>query len=721
MTKLSSSKILGLALLPGVVLWLALLPLAAFGGAAGTVYIGNSLAVPNGAPDGLAPLVILGEYSPAGPLETPSPATTLPTGTVQDVKFYGQNYDFTLYALSPVGPGMYLHEQVFQVVASQRFSGSAPTLGVQTLPVSVFAVQAGDLLAFAGKGPYYPQTGNDNQNSDATYEDSSNPGNYVATPPCVIIGTQFIVGGTRANNLDPNANYEYISDVPFGNQGRTYAIGVDVSTEPKPSNGIYVGEDYTNPTGTPQGQTDLIAACTDPCHPISVVLLNAYDNANDALYPACQLQAFNTAAHAAGLRVYALFTDNSRIGLLQTFQAGCTSDDQRFDACAMDYEPGFKDATHWANATSSNPGFPSTWNDIQYYADTTNMLGCLPLHVSIEQGWTASITDPTGVMKLAWKWMFDIADSVDVQTGSDNPVGITADLQPQATYANQVGKPVWATIYTGPDQGSGTFNSLGEAYMWDQLAQVSFATAPYPSQFMLYYYQNAYSLGVPPSGPAAWPVHPASLSPASASAGGSPFTLTIIGDCFDPAAQILWNGVGLSTTFVSSVQLNATVPASDLVVPEGQDFATALITVINDGVALNPLAFTILTGGNLQNANFQGANLQGADFSGRNLRNAIFSGANLQNADLSGANLQNASLAGAVLSGANLSGANLDPADLSGATLLLADLAGANLKGSNLQNANLTDANLTGANLKNATTTGAIFTGATTSGCNGCP
>ena len=66
----------------------------------GTVYVGNSLTVPNGGPDGLPPLVILGEYSPAGPLAA-SP-TALPTGVVQDVKFYGQNYDFTLYALSLV-------------------------------------------------------------------------------------------------------------------------------------------------------------------------------------------------------------------------------------------------------------------------------------------------------------------------------------------------------------------------------------------------------------------------------------------------------------------------------------------------------------------------------------------------------------------------------------------------------------------------------------------
>src|ERR1019366_10817467 len=114
--------------LPGVVLWLAVLPVAAFGQEAGTIYIGNSLTVPNGGPDGLPPLVILGEYSPAGPLATST--VTLPAGTVQDVKFYGQNYNFTLYALSPATPVPNLNEQTFTVVASQSFSGSASTPGV---------------------------------------------------------------------------------------------------------------------------------------------------------------------------------------------------------------------------------------------------------------------------------------------------------------------------------------------------------------------------------------------------------------------------------------------------------------------------------------------------------------------------------------------------------------------------------------------------------------
>jgi hypothetical protein len=84
--------------------------------------------------------------------------------------------------------------------------------------VTGFMVNGGDLLAFAGVGPYYPQQPNDVPHSDATYY---NPAQY--SPPGGL-GSVFTVG----DNGDTNATYQYIGD-DFGNQGRAYAIGVDVA------------------------------------------------------------------------------------------------------------------------------------------------------------------------------------------------------------------------------------------------------------------------------------------------------------------------------------------------------------------------------------------------------------------------------------------------------------------------------------------------------------
>lgn len=55
-----------------------------------------------------------------------------------------------------------------------------------------------------------------------------------------------------------------------------------------------------------------------------------------------------------------------------------------------------------------------------------------------------------------------------------------------------------------------------------------------------------------------------SLSPASASAGGTAFTLTATGSNFVSGSTLNWNGVALTTTFGSSTQISAQVPASDI-------------------------------------------------------------------------------------------------------------------------------------------------------------
>jgi len=53
-----------------------------------------------------------------------------------------------------------------------------------------------------------------------------------------------------------------------------------------------------------------------------------------------------------------------------------------------------------------------------------------------------------------------------------------------------------------------------------------------------------------------------SLSPSSATAGGSGFTLTVNGTSFVSGASVQWGSTGLTTTFVSATQLTAAVPAS---------------------------------------------------------------------------------------------------------------------------------------------------------------
>lgn len=79
------------------------------------------------------------------------------------------------------------------------------------------------------------------------------------------------------------------------------------------------------------------------------------------------------------------------------------------------------------------------------------------------------------------------------------------------------------------------------------------------------------------------------LNPTSATAGGSGFTLTVTGTGFLATSIVYWNGVPMTTSYVSATQLTATIPASNIVSP-----GTATVTVVNPGpVISNPLTFTI--------------------------------------------------------------------------------------------------------------------------------
>ncbi|WP_322494572.1 IPT/TIG domain-containing protein, partial [Chloroflexus sp.] len=69
-----------------------------------------------------------------------------------------------------------------------------------------------------------------------------------------------------------------------------------------------------------------------------------------------------------------------------------------------------------------------------------------------------------------------------------------------------------------------------------------------------------------------------SMSPATATAGGAGFTLTVTGTDFVNGSVVRWNGNDRVTTFVSSTQLTAAIPASDIATA-----GTANVTVFTPG------------------------------------------------------------------------------------------------------------------------------------------
>ncbi|MGC2326063.1 MAG: Ig-like domain repeat protein [Candidatus Sulfotelmatobacter sp.] len=82
------------------------------------------------------------------------------------------------------------------------------------------------------------------------------------------------------------------------------------------------------------------------------------------------------------------------------------------------------------------------------------------------------------------------------------------------------------------------------------------------------------------------------LVPDATAPGGAAFTLTLNGAGFVASSTVNWNGSPLATTFVSSSQLTATVPASDIA-----EASTASITVVSPspgGGVSNTMYFSIV-------------------------------------------------------------------------------------------------------------------------------
>ena len=79
------------------------------------------------------------------------------------------------------------------------------------------------------------------------------------------------------------------------------------------------------------------------------------------------------------------------------------------------------------------------------------------------------------------------------------------------------------------------------------------------------------------------------LDPGKAIAGEAAFALSVYGNRFAKNSQVRWDGFELTTAFISSMNLQAQVPATLLAAP-----GVAQITVESDGTITNSFEFTIL-------------------------------------------------------------------------------------------------------------------------------
>jgi photosystem II stability/assembly factor-like uncharacterized protein len=148
------------------------------------------------------------------------------------------------------------------------------------------------------------------------------------------------------------------------------------------------------------------------------------------------------------------------------------------------------------------------------------------------------------------------------------------------------------TIYVGTDVG--VFYTTNSGISWGTLV----TGLPRVAVLGLAFQSASHTLWAATHGRSMWSTSVASItpipgvtsiSPTSAAAGSAAFTLTVNGSAFNSGSIVQWNGADLATTFVSDIELRATVPAGDLTAA-----GTNQVTVINTGsAASNSATFSV--------------------------------------------------------------------------------------------------------------------------------
>lgn len=218
----------------------------------------------------------------------------------------------------------------------------------------------------------------------------------------------------------------------------------------------------------------------------------------------------------------------------------------------------------------------SLWS-FQEWCDATNSWGVKvfkllappPATVSsltpnaLNQGATSNITvNGTSTNSSGW---FDTEAGMNRLQAAFSGTGVTVN---SVTFTNPTQITLNVTVAAGATTGARNLtitNPDGQSLVANGVLTVNSGTNPAPTT--------------------------TSLSPTSATAGGSGFTLTVNGTNFISSSVVRWNGSDRTTTFVSATQVTATIPASDIATA-----GTATVTVFNPapgGGLSNGQTFTI--------------------------------------------------------------------------------------------------------------------------------
>ena len=246
-------------------------------------------------------------------------------------------------------------------------------------------------------------------------------------------------------------------------------------------------------------------------------------------------------------------------------------------------------------ATAGSPGFTLTVNGSGFTYATTVTWNGASLTTSFVSANQLTATVPANLLTTA-----GTASVCVIAPGQTEPTPISFAINPVLTSLSPTsataGGPAFTLTATGVGFSTGATLYWGALALTTTVVSASQLTASVPASYIAQTGTVAISAssGGRTSSALSFTIGTAavtlsSLTPNTAIAGSPAFTLTVNGTGFAYGATVIWNGSPLNTTFASSVQLTAPVPAN-LIASVG---SVSVGVSVPGQVSPTPLIFTI--------------------------------------------------------------------------------------------------------------------------------
>jgi hypothetical protein len=250
-----------------------------------------------------------------------------------------------------------------------------------------------------------------------------------------------------------------------------------------------------------------------------------------------------------------------------------------------------------SEVTATAVSFPLTISGVGFVTGASVKVGSTTLQPASQNGTQITVAVPASLIAGPGSLAVTVTNPGPVVSNAlsltVNPVPGLTGLSPTAGTA---GSGAVTLTITGTNLPTGALVQWNRQSLTTTVVSATQITASVPASLMATAGQASITVVTTDSvssNALTFTVNPApaitALGPSSASLGGAAFNLTVTGTSLTSGSVVKWNGQNLNTTFVSSTQLTAQVPAG-LLASAGN--ATVGVTTA-DGVSSNTLRFTI--------------------------------------------------------------------------------------------------------------------------------